>query len=709
LRRFDAIVSALVVLSLLSSAALAGSEAVARASTAGNARKSRVIARPSAPPRVLDGILGFLKRATFALSGSEAGADGETSAADGSGPNGSGASDPRNSSSGAGTIGIGGAGSRLGGLLGGSAGNGAGSGTNGTTTGSASDGADDGKVGFEENNRSSIADGSTGKAKGTGGGSAPPEKQLQKLSTVYPVCLFIDSSPGVQAKANAAIKGMVDMAAACDVQILAFPVVTTFPMGDDHNAINAEQVKACNIPAELGTEGKGSTSAFVPWDLTAAKMCDAKKGTDPNTGAPIWDEGVAGCAQVSAARGADGLAEAEAKAAADPKSEFARNLEAQRGNFKGRMQGGNIVPSIEVPSGHTAVVLSHEALGHSQMGRPNGKKMGNGIGEWGEPPGADKSGGDGGWTKPAGCSALKANAFPNTKEYRYDPDRETYFTPQTQRVYTLGSDPPIFTPRSPAPLPGPASGPQIAGNGMPNGGPSRGNPLGGEAIVSRTPPKGESKPSATTGIADKVASTPPKPAGRHETKGGTGVTLSELRQKNPPKTPERDDSFAVVSQKPIGNPPNAFGGGGSREALRIDETAGANTAIATVGTSGRGTGGSIFDASTTGGGGGGGLATGGKLGFDESMTANGPTSRVDGAAQPKLYLGKSDGILGDGNPSRGPASNGIDSALSEDFFSKIQLGGVEKERRRRNGEVRTDGRGAASSAGETEGVRSLRR
>jgi hypothetical protein len=704
LRRFDAIVSALVVLSLLSSAGMAGSEAVARASTTGNARKSRVIARPSAPPRVLDGILGLLKQATFPLSGSEAGADGETSAADRSGANGTGASGPYPSRSGAGTSGLGGVESQLGGLLGGNTGNGAGSGTNGKASAS----ADDGKVGFEENNRSPIADGSTGKAKRTSGGSAPPEKQLQKLSTIYPVCLFIDSSPGVQAKANAAIKGMVDMAAACDVHILTFPVVTTFPMGDDHSAINAAQVKACNIPPELGTEGKGSTSAFVPWDLTAARMCDAKKGTDPKTNEPIWDEAVAGCAQVSAARGADGLAAAEAKAAADPESTFAKNLSEQKKNFN-RRPGGNVVPSIEVPSGHTAVVLSHEALGHSQMGRPNGKTMGNGIGEWGEPPETDKSGGDGGWTRPAGCAALKANAFPNTKGYLYDPNRKTYFTPQTQRVYTLGSDPPIFTPRSPAPLPGPASGPPIAGNGMPNGGPSRGNPLGGEAIVSRTPPKAESKPSATTGIADKVASTPPQPAGRHETKGGIGVTLSELRQKNPPKGPERDDSFAVVSQKPMGNPPNAFGGGGSREALRIDETAGANTAIATVGTSGRGTGGSLFDASTPGGGGGGSFSTGGKLGFDESMTASGPTSRVDGAAQPKLYLGKSDGVLGDGNPSRGPASNGIDSALSADFFSKIQLGGVEAERRRRSGDGRRGSRGVTSTGGDGEEVRSLRR
>lgn len=645
---------------------------------------NRVVDARPAPPRVFDGILGLLKNSILPLPfGSAPKGDGsEAALAVGSGkpPAPSGATAPppaRDSGTGLGLLGLG---------------------NKPRVKPNAGSPSDDDKLAFDENNTSPNADKANGAAQKGGGGGAPSDKGLEPIGLVYPVCVFVDSSPTVQSKANDAIKGMVDMAADCGVLILPFPVASTFPMGDDENAINEAQRKDCNIPQELGTNGKGSATSFVPWDDTAAKMCKDRKPDGS------WNLDVAGCAEVRAAQGRDG------------KEDVGSSKERQD-NFKKQLSEGgaqnsssqSIAVSIEVPKGHNRVVISHEALGHSQMGRPNGKTLGLGIGKWGDDPQGEDESANGGWTKPDGCKALAENAFPNTKGYLYDRNRELYYAPHTDRIHIVGSRP-IFDKGNRGPLPAIAQGPNPATSDTPSGGGSAGGQPGGqEAIVSRPVPPAVPKPAEKAAIADNVTIAPPKPSGRHDVKATGGVTLSELRQKNPPKEAPRDDSFAVVSQKSSGGSPTPFSSGGSREQLRIDETAGPNTAIAVVGSGGKssGGGGSIFDTSSTGGTGGsfGSGGGGAKLGFDETMTAKGPTASVGGTSPPKLFLGK--------NSGGAAPTGGIDSALSSDFFSKVKFDEAETIRRRK---PNADGRGrgiasvSAGTANDDAGeVRSLRR
>src|SRR5690606_815 len=118
-------------------------------------------------------------------------------------------------------------------------------------------------------------------------------------------------------------------------------------------------VEKCNLPKELAAAG--SATALVPWEDTAARMCDVWK--DLPDGSRVPDLDVAGCAQMRS--GTSLTDEQKAK---------------MKGDGSTNSASGGVAPSIEVPKGHTAGVVAHEAQGHSQMGKPNGAVHGNGIG-----------------------------------------------------------------------------------------------------------------------------------------------------------------------------------------------------------------------------------------------------------------------------------------------------------------------------------------
>jgi hypothetical protein len=138
---------------------------------------------------------------------------------------------------------------------------------------------------------------------------------------------------------------------------------------------------------------------------------------------------------------------------------------------------GSVAVSIEVVKGHTADIVAHEAIGHSQMGKPNGSRYGMGIGETVDTkpdgPNWKKRTGDpdNKWT-PGGCDVMRKNAHVNTasevqkyfgaaQPFQYDAGRQTYYTPSS-KLYNMSSDPPLFSPPNPVPPPGPISTPMIA-------------------------------------------------------------------------------------------------------------------------------------------------------------------------------------------------------------------------------------------------------
>lgn len=294
------------------------------------------------------------------------------------------------------------------------------------------------------------------------GGDASVKGTAKKLDKWWPVCAFIDQ--GIDEKtANEAMKGMVQKAAECNVKIEVFPVqVSNWGTTDelDADTINKLSVEKCNVPGKVAA----SATALVPpaWKYTAAVMCgdfQAKKpGKHIKDGQEgEWNENVAGCAQLRTGTKLDqDYLDANAKPSAP-------------GGHKhsSKAADGEVAPSIEVAKGQNANVVSHEALGHSQMGKPNGSRYGLGIGEEEDmrPDANGRIAGDAmtdSWTKPAGCNVMYEKAHGDAEWERafggsppmYDSSRETYYKPGGY-LYDMAGSPALFDERNPVPPPGP--------------------------------------------------------------------------------------------------------------------------------------------------------------------------------------------------------------------------------------------------------------
>ncbi len=301
-------------------------------------------------------------------------------------------------------------------------------------------GGDTGKsIGFDDNANKNNGGGGNS----SGGSSSTPGGSVQIFDKWWPVCAFIDQNIG-EAKANSALKGMVDMAAACQVNIVLFPVTIRDGYPNDPDAINNASTSKCNVDtAGVATAGSATTLVNPGWKYTAAEMCKAYV-TDPNDSTKqIPNEQVAGCAQLRSGTN-------------DPR--FKRDAKPD-GEHMSAASGG-VAASIEVFYGQNDLVVSHESLGHSEMGKPNGSRYGNGIGEFTTPPEQPEPETlvrD--WTKPAGCDVLKSKALDNSKRFSWDPSQQTYYTKQTNPAYQydLMNGTPLFN-KSGGPPP-PPSGP----------------------------------------------------------------------------------------------------------------------------------------------------------------------------------------------------------------------------------------------------------
>ncbi len=359
------------------------------------------------------------------------------------------------------------------------------------------------------------------------GSSSTPGGQIEIHDYWWPVCAFM--SPGVsQATANAAIKGMIEAANACKVNMVVW--TKTVKAGtwneDDPADVNSKAVKNCNLPPNLATAGSATSLVMPP--LTAAKMCGA---TRPDGS---WDPGVAGCAEL--------------RSGTDTKKFKPSQLE---GEGKGGGAAGNVAASIEVPSGHDAGTLAHEIQGHSQFGQPNGSDHGNGIGG----PGG---GGGGGMWSAVGCATMRATALPNTRRFGFDPRRQDYYViPRNpDAYYDMTNDPPIF---------GSADKVQLAGPVPPLLTPA-GSTLafdeGAKKQNTPDPKKPEDKKGAVVEDGDEKDI-------RHRKKNVVNVLLDNLKGEGKGSGPE--DPTDSIARKPEEPPPSEGAKPSSR--ITFDESA----------------------------------------------------------------------------------------------------------------------------------------
>ncbi len=280
--------------------------------------------------------------------------------------------------------------------------------------------------------------------------------RAQAFSLWYPMCLFMDPTAVSQAQGNATVKGLVDGAASCGVNLVVFPMTVapgSYSNGDP-DATNREQSAACNLIGQMDNATRASTSICVNHTQMSDKMCDqkctrnAQGGPGPDCG-PDGEHKVntAGCAQVNSSGEEAGRvqafiddlnrrrnrtgnltqAEIDDKAAAE-----ARYQELKKDGSVFNSASSPIAPSIEDTNACTAGTVGHEALGHSMFGHPNGASDGHGIG-------LEKTGGGGGGWTPEGCDAMRRNAFANSGKWRWDANRTTYYV-QSPRQFNLRSD-----------------------------------------------------------------------------------------------------------------------------------------------------------------------------------------------------------------------------------------------------------------------------
>ena len=135
-----------------------------------------------------------------------------------------------------------------------------------------------------------------------GGGNGPPDES-KVFDKYWPVCMFFDPSVD-NGTGNAIVKGSVDMAAACGVNLFVVPITVKSNYSDNPDEYNPRQQKSCNMQS-IGIS-TASTLLVNKWPLAAAKMCQDKPNANGNQipGEDAdYDPGIAGCAQVRSGGG----------------------------------------------------------------------------------------------------------------------------------------------------------------------------------------------------------------------------------------------------------------------------------------------------------------------------------------------------------------------------------------------------------------------
>lgn len=543
---------------------------------------------------------------------------------------------------------------------------GAGAGGNGGSAGGGSSSMDESASAGNKVDPGSRGDGGGGNKGGGQNGGDNPGMTGVTLQRWYAMCMFVD--PQAPGDANAAIKKMVDDAArVCGVYIHVVPRTAkqgSFTPGNEAQ-INQLQRDKCNITEGLGIPAASTSFCSSDGDV-AARMCGAY--IPDGRGGQIPDPDVAGCGQVQKAGGA---------------AINQQDFDSAGGGFSLPTASGGVATSIERQGDCTGDTVAHEALGHGQMGEPNGPRFGKGIGKPlpNDPQqnngGGGEGSGSGDWTA-AGCAAMNSNSFPNTRGFKWYPDKKLYYKMETnpERQFDMQGPYKVFNaPAGDPPPPGGGNPPPMTAVGPDNRVPAS---LQGNSGVSESPPAssgGGSGSIAQSGQADPHK----KPT------GGTGP-LSRAPDADIESMMSRVDQALSFERATGGDPtevklqgqPNPISGAASTSVYGYNEDAqvGSSTNPLSTG-SGPVDAGASSSSSSAGYSTGGGIASGDGISDGASTGAN-----------------RGDDTRGGGGSGGGFASAGdTGSDPDSEFFKKKKKNRDRKDgwRRQRGGSLRSGG------------------
>ena len=600
--------------------------------------------------------------------------------------------------------GNGGSGSSFGGSSPTPAGSGSGVGQNGNLV-------DEGPTGFGgtpfgQGGGSPIQAANDGGQDGNGAGEGATGEEGTGHPLMYEMCMFFDGGAIPQSMGNEVIQGLVKRAHDCGVNLVVHPYTVrpgSYPNpgeSDDPTIMEPAadeivrlQEAACNI-TDISTADRASTSMCVDNTYMAEAMCRQKEPdpSDPTGKRERLKHDTAGCAGVAAGEVELPVIERKRREKAerlcaekpdDPScvDETVKKLkeDEEEHNPNKVNTAGGATGSIEDRDACDAGTVSHEAIGHSMFGHPNGKGDGHGIGFDDGPDRGD------GWTG-EGCAAMRRNAFDNPmgsngkRKYQYFASKTNYWNkvenPELQ--IDLQNTPPLF---------GPANNPPAGPTG--GGGRQLAGVTGGSRVLfddSQKRPNNNTNSSSSGTPVQETAG----PGSRHKKVGG-GSPADQLLAglaDNPAgdNRPSIDDETSAKDKVEEGN------GGGFAPSITFDDNikrrtsaggGGSNLdptdALASVASPGGSASVSQNPGSySTGFGSGGGRST---VGFDDSRKrgANGDGSQ--GSSGGPGYTGGDSLVVGGGGANISTGAGGFESALEEGFFEGMSR---EEQERKRN-------------------------
>ncbi len=246
----------------------------------------------------------------------------------------------------------------------------------------------------------------------------------------WPVCVLVDGPD-----ANSQITEMVKMSAACGVNLQPYSRVVTNSFGAENDSgINNGQRSSCNL-SEAGIASKGSTLFLTNKSSTVAdRMCGQFEVVN---GQRVPTTAVAGCNELANGSGSQAQQDRwRNQAIADT-----------GGDGFGGVAGGSVAVGIVDNEGYSSGnVYSHEAMGHGQMGWPNGASAGNGIGDPADEKPGDpiKEGPLGAYTG-KGCARMRASAIPDPEgKHKYYASKTKYYNHESMSKKPLALGEPIW-------------------------------------------------------------------------------------------------------------------------------------------------------------------------------------------------------------------------------------------------------------------------
>lgn len=546
---------------------------------------------------------------------------------------------------------------------------GKGSSAPGSSSGGAGGSSDNLKIGFDDNAAKNNGGGDYGKRKdGEEGGSAPPAQKKANpvaFSRWFPVCVFIDPAVG---NGNAMVKGMVDMAAACGVNLVVFPFYIKNMPGNGNQAV-AQARQSCNAIQGLGKSmgvNRVATSLVTRNAGLAREMCG---GDEPS------------CEEVSFEVGWE-----------------------QRMRAANTGRGYNVSPTAASIVGENNPEALASSVFRSITGLPRGNGAGLSLGTNDEGA-ATSDAPQGRGLNDFGCSELRKSTFPNDGRWKWNPDQDKYIVKGDEnRMFELGRQ--VFRPPNDAP-----AGGQGQGMAKTTGKGAEGRSEGGGAAVASSGGEGGRSGGGSGGGAGGGGSA--GPGAGHKDKGGRNGGIKSVGNLYGSGSSDGGGGGSSPSAVAAALAKEAEGsGGGVGNAMGDAQVVGLG-AKGTAGPGGKGDRGKSlgFDDS---------VKKGGLGPIDyKALAAKGDAAGAGGAGAPGANgaagAAASAAAGGDGTQPiilSGPGTNAGSvsqqvregsSALDDDFFKRVgRVAEDQKGRRRSGGGLRNEVRGRV------EGSSSLR-